>query len=301
VSAELLVVGAGPAGVSAALWARSLGIEVLLIDGASRPGGQLWQMEFQPINVAGVLEMGPVLAGRLARQLEAAQVAVRFGLLASALAFEVPDRPAVRTASGERLEASALLIATGVRRRRLGVPGDRELEGKGVSYDDRPQLHGGDVAVVGGGDAAFENALLLADAGCRVTLLVRGRARARAEFQQRAAAHPAIARRDGARVVGIEGEGKVRSVRVESSGGGVEAIPADAVVVKIGVQPNSEWCVDALDHDAEGYLRVDAAGATSRPHVWAAGDVTRPALFGVAVAAGQAALAVAAVRAILRP
>lgn len=297
-SAELLVVGAGPAGVSAALWARSLGIEVTLIEGEAKPGGQLWQMEFQPVNVAGVQEVGPALAARLARQLEAAKVPTRLGVSAAAIALEDPERPALRTMAGERLDAAALLIATGVRRRRLEVPGDRELEGKGVSYDDRPQLRGHNVAIVGGGDAAFENALLLAEAGCRVTLLLRGRARARAEFQQRVAANPQIERRESARVTRVEGETRVRGLRIEE-GGRESTLAADAVVVKIGVQPNSEWCSGVLDHDAEGFLRVDSAGATSRPRIWAAGDVTRPALLGVAVAAGQGAMAVAAIRAML--
>jgi thioredoxin reductase (NADPH) len=300
VSAELLVVGAGPAGVSAALWARSLGMSVGLIEGDTRAGGQLWQVEFQPVNVAGVQEKGPALAARLARQLETAEVRAHFGVLASALELDTRERPALRTAAGERLEADALLIATGVRRRRLEVPGERELEGKGVFYSDRPQLSAKSVAIVGGGDAAFENALLLADAGCRVTLLVRGRARARAEFQERVAANAGIERRENARVTRVEGEGRVRGVRIAQDGGEA-SILAEAVVIKIGVQPNSEWCRAALDHDAEGYLRVDPSGATSRPRVWAAGDVTRPALLGVAVASGQGALAVAAIRSTLGP
>ena len=131
-SAGLLVVGAGPAGVSAALWARSLGVGVRLIEGDAKAGGQLWQMEFEPVNVAGVVEKGPALAARLGRQLEAAEVRASFGAPASALDIGARERPALLTATGERLEADALLIATGVRRRRLDVPGERELEGKGV-------------------------------------------------------------------------------------------------------------------------------------------------------------------------
>jgi len=289
VSRELLVIGAGPAGVSAALWARSLGMDVEVIEGASRVGGQLHDIHFRPVNVAGVEDDGPTIASRLAAQLARAQVPLRLEVRAAAL--EPGNR--IRTASGERLEASALLIATGVRRRRLEVPGDRELEGRGVFYADRPALSKQDVVVVGGGDAAFENSLLLAEAGCRVTLLGRGRARARDEFQSRVAATAGITRHDGARVLAIEGEDRVRNVRVEEQGRPA-SIAAQSVLVKIGVQPNTDWCRGALAHDEGGYLKVDGAGATSQPRVWAAGDVTRPSLFGVTVAAGQGALAVAA-------
>lgn len=298
-SRELLVIGAGPAGVSAALWARSLGIDVEVVEAAPRVGGQLNDVHFRPMNVTGVEEEGPAMAERLTAQLAGAQVPVRLDVRAAALEPGSGEAARIRTASGERLEASTLLIATGVRRRRLDVPGDRELEGRGVFYNDRPALSQQKVVVVGGGDAAFENALLLAEAGCRVSLLVRGRARARAEFQSRVKNTRAIERRDGARVVAIEGDGRVRRVRAEANEGEV-AIDTDAVLVKIGVEPNSEWCREVLEHDDEGYLRVDRAGATSLPRVWAAGDVTRPALFGVTVAAGQGALAVGAIRSILR-
>jgi len=294
-----LIVGAGPAGVSAALWARSLGIEVEVIEGARGAGGQLHHVHFAPLNVAGVEEEGPAIAARLGRQLASAEVEVRLGVTAAALELDSADRVTVRTAGGERLGAAALLIATGVRQRRLEVPGDRELDGKGVSYSDRPPLAGKQVAIVGGGDAAFENALLLADAGSHVTLLVRGRARARGDFQRRVGESGRIERRDGARVTAIEGGDRVRRVRIEQNGRET-SLDAEAVVVKIGVLPNSEWCQAALDHDAQGYLRAAPDGRTSRPRVWAAGDVTRPAVFGVAVAAGQGALAAAAIRSLLR-
>jgi alkyl hydroperoxide reductase subunit F len=88
-------------------------------------------------------------------------------------------------------------------------------------------------------------------------------------------------------------------VRVREASG-VHELPFEGVVVKVGVVPNTEWCRDALAHDAEGWLTVDATYATSMPGVWAAGDVVRPALPSVSVASGQGALAVAAIRAQLR-
>jgi thioredoxin reductase (NADPH) len=165
---DLLVVGAGPAGVSAALWAATLGLRPLVIEGGATPGGQLQHIHFRPANFAGAAPGdGPAIAATLAAQLAEAGIEVRCGVPAAALE---PGAAAVRTAGGERIAAHAVLVATGVRRRRLDVPGERELEGRGVSFSatqDRMRFAGEEVAVAGGGDAAFENALLLAAVGGR--------------------------------------------------------------------------------------------------------------------------------------
>jgi thioredoxin reductase (NADPH) len=302
VSHDLLIVGAGPAGVSAALWARPLELSVLLLDGAPAPGGQLHAVHFHPADVPGFEQGdGPALAAAYARQLAAASVPLRTA--AEAVALEPSaEAPAVRLAGGERLEAAAVLVASGVRRRRLGVPGEREFEGRGVSFSatrDRVALAGRRVAVVGGGDAAFENALLLAAAGCDVTLLVRGEPHARSGFRERVAASPRVRVRTGTRVVEVRGDEAVRGLRLEGPDGAVE-LETDALVVKIGVVPNTEWCRQAVEVDPDGYVRVDERLATSAARVWAAGDVTRPSPPSIPVALGQGAHAVAMVRAALR-
>ena len=293
---DVLVVGAGLAGASAALWARSLGIRVALIEQAPTVGGQLNSVHFQPMNFAGATAgEGPAIAEHLHRQLAHAGIEARFGTAAAR--FEA-EGPAVCTAEGERIEAHALLIAVGVRRRRLEADGADTFEGRGVSYSatqDRARFAGTRVAVVGGGDAAFENALLLAQVGCSVTLVVRGVPRARASFRERVAATGAIEVLANTRVTAVHGDGTVRGVSLEGPHGTMEREVA-AVVVKIGVIPNSEWCAPALARDADGYLAVDRALRTSHPRAWAAGDITRPPVFAMSVAAGQGALAVAAIR-----
>jgi thioredoxin reductase (NADPH) len=189
-----------------------------------------------------------------------------------------------------------------VRRRRLDVPGERELEGRGVSFSatqDRARFAGEDVAVAGGGDAAFENALLLAAVDSRVTLIVRGRPRARREFRERVAADPRIEVLEHTRIAAIEGEGGVRALKLEGPRGAF-ALPVSGVVVKVGVIPNTEWLAGAVERDPDGYVPVDEHFATSHPHVWAAGEVTRPAVAGFAVAIGHGALAAGAIRSSLR-
>jgi thioredoxin reductase (NADPH) len=302
---DLAVVGAGPAGISAALWARSLELDVLLVDAAPAPGGQLHAVHFHPLAVPGFEHGdGPALAAAYTRQLAASGVPWR-GDCASVSLRPPGDsgEPAeVGLTGGEPVLARAVLIATGVRRRRLGVPGERELEGRGVSFSatrDHARLAGRTVAVVGGGDAAFENALMLAAAGGFVDLLVRGEPRARSEFRERVAADRRIRVHRDARVTAIVGEGGVTGVRFEGPGGGGE-IAAQGVVIKIGVLPNSEWCRDAVGTDEEGYVRVDAGLATSAIGVWAAGDITRPVPPSVPVAIGQGAQVATAIRAAIR-
>lgn len=298
---ELVIVGAGPAGASAALWARSRNLDLLLLERAPAPGGQLALVHFRPLEHLGWLAGdGPALAEAMARQLAEAGIPIRFS--ASVEALEPGDGIALRMAGGERIAARAVLVATGARRRRLEVPGEREFEDRGVSYSatyDRDKLAGRTVVIVGSGDGAFENALLLARSGGRTTILARGPVRARREFRERVAAEPGIEVREQTRVTQVLGDDRVRAVRVRDAEGERE-IRCDAIVVKIGVRPNTEWCAEVLARDPGGWIQVDRTLATSQPGVWAAGDVVRPALSGVAVAAGQGALAVAAIRAALR-
>jgi thioredoxin reductase (NADPH) len=297
---ELLVVGAGPAGVSAALWAETLGLRTALIEASEGPGGQLHHIHFRPLNFAGAAPGdGPAIAGSFGTQLGASGVETHYGMRAASLD---PAAPAIRTDAGERIPARAVLIATGVRRRRLEVPGERELEGRGVSFSatqDKARFAGEDVVVAGGGDAAFENALILTGVGCRVTLVVRGRPRARGEFRERVAADPHIEVLEDTRITAIEGDRRMRTVHLEGPRGAF-AMEAAGLVIKIGVIPNTEWLAGTLERDAEGYVPVDEHFGTSQPRVWAAGEVTHPALAGLAVAIGQGALAAGSIRAALR-
>ncbi len=296
---SILIVGAGPAGASAALWAESQGWPVEILEAEPQPGGQLHLIHFEPPNLAlGYGGEGEALAKQLAAQLQRAKVAVRQGTRA----IELQSDPlAVRTEAG-LIPTDAVIVATGVRRRRLEVPGERELERRGVSYSataDRAGFAGQEVAVVGGGDAAYENALLLAEVGCRVTLLVRDRPRARGEFQDRVGASGAIRVREDTRVRAILGEDRVDALDVEGSGG-ASKLPVSGVVIKVGVIPNTEWCA-ALERDPEGYLRVDQRLRTSHSRIWAAGDVARPVAASLAVALGHGVLAVIEARKALAP
>ena len=297
---DLAIVGAGPAGMTAALAARGAGLAVELIESAVEPGGQLRRIYGR---VRGVPGDGPeasaphrdgaTLALALSARLASAGLAPRTGTSASGLVPD-PHRPAITLAGGVPLAARAVLIASGLRPRTLGVPGEG-LDGVSTSATrDRALFAGQPVVVAGGGDAAYENALLLAEAGCRVTLVVRGEPRARSEFRRRVADTDAITVLARTRVVEIVGPGRVTGVRVAGPAGEVP-IEARGVFVKVGSLPNTEWCRLGVACDEEGYVRVDGRGATSAPGCWAAGDVIRPAALTLEEAAASATRAAAAI------
>src|ERR1051325_5854837 len=172
---DVIIIGAGAAGLSAALWCDELGLDTLVVERAAEVGGQLLRV-YNPIeNYLGARAAN----GRELRDLFAAQVEEReFDLWTEAEIEGVDVRAKrVRLRSGEELQSIALVVATGVRRRRLGVEGEKEFEGRGVLESGRLEhetVAGEDVLVVGGGDAAAENALLLAESCATVTLVHRG-------------------------------------------------------------------------------------------------------------------------------
>jgi len=297
---DLLIVGAGPAGVSTALWAASLDLRPRVLEAAPRAGGQLLRIHFEPTNLAGSIPGdGPAIAARAEAELDAANIDVRYATPARALIAAGAGSPLrVITEDGAAHAAPAVVIATGLTRRWLDIEGERKFEGLGVTDSatrDREQLAGRDVIVIGGGDAAFENALLLAAADCRVTLAVRGPLHARGTFRARVDAEPRIEILREAQAVAIVGDDRVRAVRFDMPGGTVER-STEAVVVKIGQMPVTAWCRGTVDLDHEGYVRVDDGLRTSLPAVWAAGDVARPIVPGIALALGHGATIAAAIR-----
>jgi thioredoxin reductase (NADPH) len=196
----------------------------------------------------------------------------------------------------ERLRARVLLIATGLRRRQLGVPGERELLGRGVSYSanrDRAAVAGRPVVVIGGGTGGVEDALLCSEVGCDVTLLHRSaRFSARTDFLARARKDPRIRIVPNAEVRAIVGEERVESVEYGTKGSGLKrVVRADAVFVRIGWEPRTDLLRGQLRLDRAGYLRASLGGATGVPGVFAAGDVCSPRCPTIANASGQGAAA----------
>lgn len=289
-----MIIGAGPAGLSAALWCDELGLDTLVLEESSETGGQLLQVYNAVGNYLGVSAAN----GLELRDMFAAQIAdADFDLWTNVL-IESVDLRARRIAlrSGEQLQAIGIIIATGVRRRRLGVPGEAELAGRGVvesATRDRELLAGKDVCIVGGGDAAAENALMLAQVCPTVTLVHRGeRLRARREFTERLQSDHRVTVFKESNVLRIIGEEQVEAVEILRRGAIKPfQMAVGGVLVRIGVEPRTELFRDQIHLDERGYVVVTGEQETSIGNVFAVGDVSNPLAPTISGATGAGATA----------
>lgn len=289
---DVCIIGAGPAGLSAALWCDELGLDTLLLEQSTEVGGQLLRV-YNPIgNYLGARTAN----GRELRDLFAAQVEEAECDLWTGVEIESADLTAkrVRLRSGEEIRSIGLIIATGVRRRRLGLAGEAELRGMIESATRDRQLYAGhDVCVVGGGDAAAENALLLAEVCPTVTLVHRGRQlSARPEFVERLRGEHRITVFLEAVVRRIIGREEVEGVEIYRAGALKPfEMAVRGLLVRIGVEPNTELFRGQAETDERGYLRVSSERETSVPNVFAVGDVSNPLAPTVSGATGDGATA----------
>jgi thioredoxin reductase (NADPH) len=291
---DVIIIGAGPAGLSAAMWCDELGLDALVLEQGAEVGGQLLWV-YNPVkNHLGV----EADDGRELRELFAAQVSDRGFDLWTNAEVESADLRAkrVRLRSGEELQSIAVVIATGVRRRRLGVPGERELAGRGVLESgarDRDAAAGRDVCVVGGGDAAAENALLLAEVCPTVTLVHRGRKlSARADFAERVRGDHRITVFTESRLLRIIGDERVEAVEILRDGAIKPfQMAVGGVLIRVGVEPNSDLFKGQIELDPRGYAVVNSQHETSVENVFAVGDLSNPLAPTVSGAVGAGATA----------
>lgn len=289
---DVVVVGGGPGGIAAALWCRELGLSVALIEKGAELGGQLLRI-FNPIkNYPGLrTENGAELARLFTASLDNPSPVVITGVAVCSINFA--DR-ILSLSNGETISAGAIVFATGVRRRRLGVPGEAEFLGRGVlesGVGQRNECKNKRVVIVGGGDAAVENAVILGKVASAVTVVHRrGDFSARTEFLDEAHSLKNVEFDMNATVEAIEGDSTVRGVRI-SENGRTREIEADAVLIRIGVEPNSSIAAVALDVDNEGYIKVDRECRTSMEGIYAIGDLANPDSPTICTAVGMGATA----------
>jgi len=291
---DVIIIGGGPAGLSTARWCDELGLDTLLLEQAEHVGGQLRQI-FNPINNYLGLEAanGAELFQTFSEQLNSSEFDQWTGTNIESVDLRAKK---LSLASGEQLQSIAIVIATGVRRRELGIPGERELTGKGVISSgsrDRDLFAGEDVCVIGGGDAAAENALLLAEVCPTVTVVHRGKKlRARREFTEQLQPHHSITVFTESKVTRILGDEHVEAVEIRRKEGLKPfQLAVRGVLIRIGVEPNVGLFSNQVEMDEHGYLKVSSEQETNVPFVFAVGDVANPLAPTISSATGSGATA----------
>ncbi len=289
---DLVVVGGGIAGLSAAFFARRSGLKTLLVE-KKLPGGQLVNatvVEFFPGFPAGI--KGMELAANLEKQCVSHGVET---VTAEAYGVSAGEPFVVRTTDGS-WTAHAVVIATGAEPRKLEVPGEERFEGRGVSHCANCDGHffrGQPVAVVGGGDSALDEALHLASVASRVSIIHRRRQlRACKHLQDNALAHPRIEFIWDSVVEAIEGVDAVESVRLRNrETGEIQSLRVPGIFVYVGYRPASHFLMGTVDTTEEGYLTVSESMETSLPGLFAAGAVRASSTGQLVAAAADGARA----------
>ena len=273
-SEKLAIIGSGPAGLTAAIYAARAFLDPLVFVGPEF-GGQIaitTEVENYPGFPNGL--QGPELTAAMREQAE------KFGarmVEETVDKVDLSSRPFKLTSSSGAYEVDALIIATGASPRRLGVPGEDQFIGRGVSYCatcDGFFFRNKEIIVVGGGDSAFQEGLFLTKFGSRVRIVHRrDEFRAGAMLQQRAKSNPKIELVTNSVIERIDGNGKVADVVLKNlKTGQTSTSPVEGVFVFVGHIPNTQLFQGQLDMDHEGYLTVDQHLHTSVPGVFAAGE-----------------------------
>ncbi len=306
---DLIIVGAGPAGLTAAIYAAREGMDALVIErgGVGGQAGSTERIDNYPGFAQGIT--GADLADQMREQAE------RFGveiLVAQTVACVYPGSESdgvrtITTESGQQYRAPAILLTPGTRYRRLNVPGEDDFIGAGVHFCatcDGPFYRDMETLVVGGGNSGIEEGLFLTRFASHVTVLEVGdRLRASQVLQDKAAAHPQMDIRLNTTVREFRGNGKLESVLVEDlKTGKQELLHPAGVFVFIGLDPNTAFLSDTVELDQRGFIVTGSGPSsssmeTNRHGIFAAGDARAGSTKQVAAAVGEGAAALIGIRA----
>ena len=293
---DVLVVGGGPAGAAAAIYAARKGIRTGVV--AERFGGQVLDTMGIENFISVQHTEGPKLAAQLEQHVREYEVDIMNVQRAAALVpAGAEGLTEIKLASGASLKAKSVVIATGARWREMGIPGEAEYKGKGVCFCphcDGPLFKGKRVAVIGGGNSGVEAAIDLAGLVAEVTLLeFDTRLRADAVLQKKLFSLPNVKVITHAQTTEVTGDGgKVNGIVYQDRASGeAHRIDLEGIFVQIGLLPNTDWLKGTVGLSARGEIEVDARGATSVPGVFAAGDATTTPYKQIIIAMGEGAKA----------
>jgi len=293
-SYDVIIIGGGPAGLTAGIYIARARLKGVILE-RMLPGGQV-MITTKVDNYPGFPEgiEGPELMMRFERQVRNLGIEIKNPFEVKKI--EIQGEKKLIFSDTETLETRALIIATGAKYRRLGVPGEKEFTGRGVSYCgtcDAPFFRGMDVAVVGGGDTALVEALHLTKFAKRVFIIHRrDELRAAKILQEEAFRNDKIEFIWSSIVKEIKGETNVQAVVVENlKDGRISELKVEGCFIFVGMNPNSELVKGIVELDEHGYIITDEYCRTSVKGIFAAGDVRNNVLKQISTAVGDGAIA----------
>ena len=285
---DVLIVGGGPAGASAAIYAARKGIKTGLV--AERFGGQV----MDTLGIENFISVKETEGPKLVKQLEEHVKSYDVDIMALQRAAKITkeDKLVIELENGAKLRSKSVIIATGARWRELGVPGEKEFRNKGVAYCphcDGPLFKGKRVAVVGGGNSGVEAAIDLAGIVAEVTLIEFGaELKADAVLQKRLRSLPNVKVITNAQTTEVTGTDKVNGISYKNrESGNTHHIELEGIFVQIGLVPNTSWLKDTIELTKFGEIVIDSHGATNMPGVYAAGDCTNIPFKQIIIAMGE--------------
>lgn len=303
---DVLIIGGGPAGISAAVWCKRLGVECLLLEEQAQLGGQLFTIYNEIIDYPGIqAENG------IEMQRKMVQHFIDMDCLYEANTKVISIDECSKTVKVKQQETEKeigytyLILATGSSQRKLGVPGEQQMMDRGEVYSasaDGERLKGKRVALIGGGDRAFEGAHLLASQAKQVYLIHRStHFKAREQYVEKVLSNSSVKVMTDTEVTAIHGKHHVTSIDLKSKSSECKNLSVDAVLIRLGVAPNVELIKEKVTTTQSGLIVINEVHQSSDPAIYAIGDAcTTPLFSSISSSAGQGSIVAKHVSSLLK-
>lgn len=303
---DVLIIGGGPAGISAAVWCKRLGVECLLLEEQAQLGGQLFTIYNEIIDYPGIQAENGI---EMQRKMVQHFIDMDCLYEANTKVISIDERSKTVKVKQQETEKEIgytyLILATGSSQRKLRVPGEQQMIDRGEVYSasaDGERLKGKRVALIGGGDRAFEGAHLLASKAKEVYLIHRStHFKAREQYVEKVLSDPGVKVMTDTEVTAIHGKNHVTSIDLKSKNSECENLLVDAVLIRLGIAPNVELIKEKVTTTQSGLIVINEVHQSSNPYIYAIGDAcTTPLFSSISSSAGQGAIVAKHVSSLLK-
>ncbi|MFE4043527.1 NAD(P)/FAD-dependent oxidoreductase [Priestia sp. YIM B13490] len=303
---DVLIIGGGPAGISAAVWCKRLGVECLLLEEQAQLGGQLFTIYNEIIDYPGIQAENGI---EMQRKMVQHFIDMDCLYEANTKVISIDERSKTVKVKQQETEKEIgytyLILATGSSQRKLGVPGEQQMMDRGEVYSasaDGERLKGKRVALIGGGDRAFEGAHLLASQAKQVYLIHRStHFKAREQYVEKVLSNSSVKVMTDTEVTAIHGKHHVTSIDLKSKNSECKNLSVDAVLIRLGVAPNVELIKEKVTTTQSGLIVINEVHQSSDPAIYAIGDAcTNPLFSSISSSAGQGSIVAKHVSSLLK-